>query len=178
MTDPTRHRSRRAPPKRPLERWLDRLRALFGAAPKQPTQRRRPAKAAKRPSRPGTSAPSHPPRRQDTPARKALIAEAMRVHRAKRGILDTLGDEDRILLEVLAHHLLVVEPEMRARKDSSGVPHAPDRAQGDGAPTEPDPAASPASPPHPAAAQSSAAQSSIDDTPGRPQATSLRGNRR
>jgi hypothetical protein len=31
----------------------------------------------------------------------------MRIHRSKRAMLQDLNDEDRILLEVMAHHLLV-----------------------------------------------------------------------
>ncbi|MQX35425.1 hypothetical protein [Roseospira navarrensis] len=118
-------------------------------------QRPRKAKPKRSPSRAPRPSPKAP---AASPDREALIAEAMRIHRAKRAMLEDLGDEDRILLEVLAHHLLVETPQGNPDPGSSPPDAGETRPDGD--------------------AKGAEDQSSIDGTPRRPQGTGSQPRRR
>jgi len=76
-------------------------RSLFGETPQR---------AARQPARPkgGRSTQPRPNRQPEplSPERAALLAEAIRIHRAKRALLEDLADEDRFLLRIMAHQIL------------------------------------------------------------------------
>jgi len=94
-----------------------------------------------------------------------LIADALRIHRAKRAILSDLNDEDRILLEVMAHQLLVVQ----------GGDHAGAKEQAKGQDLD-TPAPAPRT--ESGTGQDTRAESSIDGDPHRTQGTKTQSGRR
>lgn len=79
--------------------------------PKTP-EKGRPAGTPTRP-RPGTE-------------REALIAEALRVRRAKKGLLEALPPEEQFLLKVMANEMTGAGADARSRP-SSGAGDAPRR---------------------------------------------------
>jgi len=99
-------------------------RSLFGETPQR---------GAKQPARTKNAQATEPPRDgQPAPVsseRAALLAEAMRIHRAKRALLEDLADEDRFLLRIMAHQILGdggdKPPDDTAPADAPKTPRTP-----------------------------------------------------
>lgn len=127
--------------------WLRKaMRVLFdtdatAAAGASAGRSSRPAKRrvgdARAPSPTRASTPTDERRRPPAPKplteeRKALIREALRIHRAKRGILEELGEEDRFLLKVMAHQILVEEPRASSQNAEVREPERTEKPRRDG----------------------------------------------